>query len=129
MEDLENQKSERCVGDSEIETSASDNKITFGLPNNVAISQDLDLGRDLRVVRAISGDNLNINAINLNNSTIRITGSDEDNEDLILKPDNADGEVRVGGTAEQNGNTAAAHRRNLRVFGDILPQRRITFQS
>ena len=115
---------------SEIETSASNNRITFGLPNNVTIGNNLTISNNLSVSNNISATGrLDVDQIRLDGTTISVTGGDEDNEDLILKPTNADGEVRVGGTAAQNGNTGVNHRRDLRVFGDILPVRAITFQS
>ena len=90
----------------EIETSASTDKITIGLPNNVTIGNNLTVTNNLTVSNNISvAGRLDVDQIRLDGTEIRITSTDEANEDLILKPASQDGEVRVGGIAAENGDT------------------------
>ena len=107
----------------EIETSASTNKITIGLPNNVTIGNDLTVSRDLAVTRNITADRVDANFIRLDGSTISITSTDADDEDLILRPNDTNGEVRIGNA------TGVNNRRTLRVYGDIRPEREIIFET
>ncbi len=105
---------------SEIETSASNNKITFGLPNNVTIGNNLTVTNDLAVTANATAARLDVDNIRLNGSSIMITATAAATEDLNLLPVDTNGEIRVGVS------TAA---RDLRVYGDIRPEREIIFQA
>ena len=91
----------------EIETTSSSNKITIGLPNNVTVGNNLTVTNNLGAAR------LDVDNIRLDGSTISITSTASSTEDLILKPDDTTGEVRIGSGSGTNS-------RRLRVFGNLI---------
>ena len=86
----------------EVTTTVSSDKVKFSLPTNVTVSGTL------------GADQLNVNQVRIDNSTISCTGTAGSNEDLLLTTSETDGEIRIGvgdGTNQP---------RNLRVYGNII---------
>ena len=68
----------------------------------------------MTVSGTLGADQLNVNQVRIDNSTISCTGTAGSNEDLLLTTSETDGEIRIGvgdGTNQP---------RNLRVYGNII---------